>query len=488
MALLAQDALIMVLYGRKEEIRRLKEKYRKNQATLIVLYGRRRVGKTALVEFSFQNEVLWKFEGLEGASSQSQLKNFHHQLCSYTQTKANQKKLPSEDWTKNWNDAFKALAEALKKQKRKPVIVFFDEFQWLASMRSPFVSLFKSYWDNSFSKLTHCRFVLCGSISSFMVKKVIRSKALYGRIDTEINLKPLLLFETQLFFGGKRTNQEIIEIAMALGCIPQYLKELNPSLSLRQNLNENAFSQSGFFFQEFSRLFISHFGKHPIYQNMIEKLSQKPLNAEELAKKCSLKTGGRFSDLLFDLELAGFIEKVTPVHKSLYSKQICYRIYDEYLHFYFRFIKPNQAQIIQGHLDSSSLTGQPSYQQWQGLAFERLCRKNARLIAEYLRFSGIQYKGGSWFTRQKKNTPGAQIDLLFERADRVLTVCEMKYVDSLSGEKITQEFDHKIKILQNDYPKFGIQKVLILGKKIAPPEKIKKYFDCILFAEDIFFD
>ena len=470
-----------MIYGRKDEVRLLREKNWRKQAALVVIYGRRRVGKTSLIEFAYQNETVWKFEGLEGDSSQVQLKHFYQKLCFYLPELRSKGLSPS-----NWSDGLVLLAEELKKQN-KPVIVFFDEFQWLASQRSPFVSLFKSYWDNYFLKLRYCRFILCGSISSFMVKKVIRSKAFYGRIDTEINLLPLPLPDAALFFEKKRERSEVIEIAMTLGCIPQYLKELNPDFSLKQNLKEYAFSQSGFFFQEFHRLFISHFGKNLIYEKIIEKLSQKTQSAEQLATYCLTQTGGRFSDLLSDLELAGFIEKYSPLDSGLHSKLILYRIYDEYLHFYFRFIKPNTQQIIHGHFEPSLLLNNVTYRQWQGIAFERLCRKNSKLIAEYLRFSGIEYRCGSWFSHENKNSSGAQIDLLFERKDRILTVCEMKHTESLSGEKLVQDFEKKIKTLKQNYPRFGVQKILILGETIEIPDKVKKYFDSILFAEDVLF-
>ena len=269
----------MTFYGREDEIRLLREPNFRPQAQLIVVYGRRRVGKTALIEEAYKKEVLWKFEGLEAVSVKIQIKQFIEQLSEYSGDQDLRRKRVAD-----WREAFVLLFEKLKTKK---VVVFLDEFQWLVQMKPQTVSLFKYFWDNFFSKCKGCRFILCGSVSSFIVKKIIRSKALYGRVDTEINLQPLKLKEIRAFLP-QRPEAEVLEFAMTFGGIPKYLLEINPRFSYLQNLNEYAFSQSGYFFQEFPRLFLSHFSKSPHYEKVIVSLVNRTLSTEQLAGCCGV--------------------------------------------------------------------------------------------------------------------------------------------------------------------------------------------------------
>lgn len=464
--------------GRKKELKLLREKNWRNQAQLIVIYGRRRVGKTALIEQAYKDQPIWKFEGLEGVSPKRQLAFFTQQLCTYAG-------LDYQTEIKNmidWQQAFSRLAEAIKKEN---LVIFFDEFQWLANMDEAFVSLFKYYWDNEFSKKNNCRFVICGSVSSFIIKKVLYSKALYGRVDTEICLKPLNLNETLAFFTDK-TTEECLNIYMAFGGIPQYLLELNPKLSYIQNINEYALSQNGFFFNEFNRLFISHFATVPHYEKILLSLNNQKKTLDQLAAACDIKKGGNFSRLLDELIMAGFIEKEAPIGVSKNSKIIRYRLLDEYLNFYFTFIYPHVAAIQKGQF-LFHLFDMQKLKQWQGYAFERLCLKHATEIATHLRFSGIAFQAGAWFQRAAKRNTAIQVDLLFIRKDKVLSICEIKYVDSLVGSKIIENFNKKLSLIQDYFPSYSLQKVLILGKKIHIPKNIQQFFDAILLASDIFF-
>jgi AAA+ ATPase superfamily predicted ATPase len=465
-------------WGRKDEIRELQEVNWRKRAQLIVVYGRRRVGKTSLVEHAYQDQVIWKFEGLESESPKKQLQGFLGDLAIY----AGKPELKNYQ-NLTWKEALTLLAKEIKNKK---LILFIDEFQWLANMKPSFVSLFKSIWDNQLRKNPHLRCVLCGSISSFMVKKVISSKALYGRVDTEINLQPLKNHEIDTFFSGTRSKNEILQINMIFGGIPLYLEELNVKFSLIQNLNEYAFKQHGFFFQEYRRLFINHFADTPIYEKILSNLVEKPMAPEELANVCQTTTGGRFTDRLLDLELAGFIKRYSPLNKGHKSKIIHYRLYDEYLHFYYRFILPNIQEILNGQIASHDISSSQEFKQWQGYAFERLCLKHVHYIARALQFSGIRYKSGPWFQRRSKNVPGAQIDILFERADHIITICECKYTSKINEKSLIDSFENKLEALSQSYSSYGKQTVLILGKKCPIPSSIERYFNEILFAEDIF--
>lgn len=458
--------------GRQLEIELLRETNWRDHAPLIVVYGRRRVGKTALVEKAFENEVIWKFEGLENATVKSQLLNFMEQLSLYSGLEKG-----SFGTISNWRGALLGLEECLKGKK---VVVFFDEFQWLAGMKAGFVSLFKYFWDNYFQKHKKCRFIICGSVSSFIIRKVLHSKALYGRVSSEINLLPLSFKETALFLPDKST-EELLEIVMTFGGVPKYLKELNPKYTYLQNLNEYAFRQNGFFLREFQRLFISHFSHTPYYEKILITLSNTKKDISQLARSCGAKKGGSFSQVLDDLVLAGFIEKETPVDKDAKSKIIRYGLKDPYLNFYFTFIVKNVPSIQQGHFKFHQVDVK-KLEQWHGYAFERLCRQHSLEIASYLKFSGIQYRAGPWFRGGPK---GAQVDLMFIRKDKVITLCEIKHVDRLSS-RLTEEFERKVRVIKEHFPFHGIQKVLVLAQSTKVSRSVKQYFDEIVPSDSVF--
>ena len=479
--------------GRNRELKQLRLGNWRSKAQLVCMYGRRRVGKTALIEEAYrQGFSMFKFEGIEGVSQKRQLHHFLQTLKDYFPAAGK----AAVDSINNWEEALRLLARQLKsksinaQKSAQKKVVFFDEFQWMASDRSELVSLFKKVWDQEFSRLPECRFVLCGSVSSFMVRKVIRSKALYGRVDTEIRLEPFTLEEMSQFFKGRRDALEVLETALTLGGIPQYLLELNPDLSLHLNLNELAFSPNGFLFHEFQRLFVSHFGKNPIYEKIISTLALQSLSADELATKLKTKTGGHFTSLLEDLEMAGFIERVVPLQKqSVRSKIARFRIHDEYLHFYFRFIAPKKREIQNGNVQFGSFRVQKTFEQWRGYAFERLCRKNSRMIAETLGFAGIEYVAGSWFQAKNAVSAGTQVDLLFERSDRVLTLCEMKVKAPQNPVALAKELKARAEHVLSSYSKkMTVQQILIVLEPLTQKQlvKLKSCFEQVFTASDLF--
>lgn len=468
-------------HGREDELRALREKNWRNRGMLIAVYGRRRVGKTALVEYAFKDHVLWKFEGIENGNTRAQIRYFLKQLSHFAR--------PEHDFSaSDWDEALSLLDKEISRiEKRRPerLVLFFDEFQWLCEMKSELVSIFKYHWDNFLSRRSWCTCILCGSVSSFIVKNVIHSRALYGRVDLEMNLLPLSIRESRLFLKGSLCERQTLDVHMILGGVPQYLLELNPGMSLIQNLNEYAFKPTGFFFNEFNRLFISHFASHAVYEKILRVLSSGRSPLSELAKKCGASSGGSFSDRLHEMELAGFIQKQIPVDKGEKSRLPRYCINDEFLHFHFKFIAPNSHNIATGRYSFQSVLKSRGYSQWRGFALERLCRKHAVHIADHQRFSGIDYKVGPWFKR-KPDTSGARVDLLFIRSDNVLTACEIKYASRLHSAALIRDFEKKCHALQKAFPSHAIEKILILGKAVGKSATLHAYFDHILTADVLF--
>jgi len=473
----------MRFLGREEELAVLRRENWRGKAELVVVYGRRRVGKTALVEEAYRDDLLWKFEGIENADRATGIRFFLRQLQQYSSCHA--------EWiVDDWDKALELLAKALSSEAAGHsgrVVVFFDEFQWMCGMEEGLVSIFKYHWDNSFSALANCVFVLCGSVSSFIVKKVVKSRALCGRIDLEIDLKPFCPSESKALLEGSLMANAMLEVQMIFGGVPQYLLELDPRMSLAQNLDESAFKPTGFFFREFERLFISHFARHAVYERVLRALSDRPLGLPALAAAVETTVGGTFSERLKDLELAGFVGRQRPVGKGEKSKLLKITLEDEYLHFYFSFIRPNSRAILTGNIAFQRLANSGAFHQWLGYAFERLCRKNAAVIAARLGFSGVNYEAGPWFARKGLAGHGAQVDLLFRRADKVLTLCETKHARRLQLDRVETGFGTKEDALLDAFPGYVVERVLILGRAVSNADSAKGFCHQVVLASDLFF-
>ena len=472
----------MKFIGRKRELKKLREWLTEwNRPFLSVIYGRRRVGKTRLVNEAFKDSPFLSFEGLEGQSSTEQKKAF---LLRLARQSGNQfyEKIEGASWI----EILTLLSDFIKdKYGKKPVAILFDEFQWMASGRTKLVSALKFVWDNYFQKQNLVHLVLCGSICSFLVKKVLRSKALHGRVDLEINLKPLRVTEIKEVFIPKRSLKEVLELYMVLGGIPRYLEMVKKNRSTANNLSQLAFSPNGFLVDEFDRIFASHFGSNPAYEAIVSFLSTgRGFNTKSISQGCSIAKGGRLSTYLDELELAGFIESYVPVNKPEAARLTRWRLADPYLRFYFKFILPNKRAIARStrELGYGKIVSGQQYAIWRGLAFEHLCRYHHEEIARALGFSAVRYNSGAWFGRGEN---GAQIDLLFHRADSVVTLCELKFQDRPIGCQVVKDVERKISVLPNPN-NWTIERVLLTSS--APSKALIEadYFHRVLTVDEVF--
>ena len=441
----------MQFIGRKKELETLGKLATRDNA-IAVIYGRRRIGKSLLIKEFLKKQNALFFEGIEGAPKRQQLKNFILQLNHQTGN--------SFKNVQSWSEAFLNLETVLKK---KPMWIVLDEFQWMANYRSEIVSELKMIWDQYLYGIPNVSMILCGSIASFMTTNVVKSKAMYGRTDAVIHLKEFKLNESRKMLMSYGF-QELIDTQMILGGVPKYLELLSGYSSLYQALNDLAFTETGYFVEEFDRIFVSHFAKNNDYLKIIDTLAKHPygLFRKELVKIAGIDSGGGLSNHLLNLESAGFIKSIHPIDKAINSRIIKFYISDAYLRFYYSFIKPNLKQIkSERGLDFNTLTQTPSFLNWRGRAFENVCTQHAEKIAEILGFSGINYRVGPYFRAPQKNKPGIQVDLIFDRDDNVLTLCEMKSSKSQISINVEKEINHKVELLQQQYPRHTIQPVLI---------------------------
>ena len=447
---------------------------------LTAVYGRRRIGKTRLIEEAAKGSRFLKFEGLEGDSEEEQKRHFLHTLYSYSGRREHQV-LHSD----NWIDLFVLLSDFLGQE---PAIVLFDEVQWMAAEKPGLVSRLKFAWDNYFLKNNRVHLILCGSVSSFLVKRIINSKALYGRIDLVLHLREMSVRELGTAFMGDRSTHEQLEYYLAVGGIPKYFELLDDSQSARLNLHRLSFSKDAFFFNEFGRLFVSHFGKSQHYRNVVRELAAKPfLSRTDLIARASLPQGGSASRILDELELAGFTDNYGPLGNDDARMLKRYRVADCFLRFYFSFIYPMRKRIGPTPLPMHQALPDSQFPGWKGLAFEHFCGQSSRALAELLGFSAVRYDVGPWFGREDMKT-GAQVDLLFRRADNVLTLCEVKHKKSL-GTEVISEVERKVEILLDSPLTRGkgltIERVLVSAYPVPQSVEAQGYFSRIIGLDEL---
>ncbi len=441
--------------GREKELRLLQSAIGAKKPSIAVVYGRRRIGKSELIKRSLGSRPTVYFEGLENRAKQEQIQGFLFQLCYQTGREVGSLRATS------WREAFAHLYNELKTRKAHIVL---DEFQWMANYRSEIVADLKMMWELYISRLDGTTLILCGSIASFMITRVIKSSALYGRTDLVVHLKEFLLPETNEMLKNQGTL-ETIEAQMILGGVPKYLELVRDRSSLYSAMEDLAFTETGYLTDEYARIFTSHFGRSPAYEKIIRTLAKHPYGMfrQQVSEEASVEPGGGLTTHLKDLESAGFISSSTPFHKGHNSRLLKYHLSDAYLRFYFSFIEPNLARIRSGTQTNifGQITQKGTFNAWMGRAFEYLCMHHASRITEILGFHGIEFSFGPYFRAPKKDDRGMQIDLIFDRADNVITLCEMKYSLNPIGIGIIQETERKAEILQRTFRKKTIQKVLI---------------------------
>lgn len=466
--------------GRKDEIQYITKASGTGEAAILIVYGRRRVGKTELIEHVLHDRNLIKLEGVEDGDTGAQMERVLYQV-----SKAFDDRYISKMQFNTWLELFDFIASKIGEGKWT---LYLEELQWLAEYKNELISDLKYVWDNALRYNPNLLLILCGSSPSFMQNQVVHSKALYNRSIYELNLSEFSLSETQEFLEN-RSQREVMDAYLTVGGIPEYLKRIKQHSSIYIGICEESFKKNSYFGNEKNRIFISSFATSSHYQDVVDFLSQvKFANKKDIEKFLHTKGGGTLTNILKDLELCGFIERYLPYQADANSNLVRYCISDNYLRFYFKFISPLSTRIKQGDFNRSPLhaLNKESYQKWLGLSFERYCRKHSQMIAKIIGFSAVHYKSGAFFNRATiKEQMGYQIDLVFDRADHVLTICEIKYTQTKIGTEVIEEFEKKLRQL-TDTKKKKIEKVLISANGATDALLDRAYFDRIITLEDIF--
>ncbi|MGZ3769122.1 MAG: ATP-binding protein [Bdellovibrio sp.] len=463
------------MIGRQAELNFLKRTSHSNKAELGIIYGRRRIGKSTLLQSLLKKGDLY-FEGIKGYSKQKQIRHFTQQLAIQTNT------VPVD--AKSWDDAFRALTTYIEKKR---IYVVFDELPWMASGQKELIALLKYFWDNHWKKNTKLHMVLCGSIASFMVKHVVHSEALHNRKTYEFKLGPLPIEEAYQFFP-KLPSELVLKYLLIFGGIPKYLEQIRIEDSFNGNINKLCFRKNSFFLNEFDTVFKEQFKTAKTYTKIVKALSQSSKSKEELAEELGISPGGGFTEYLNNLEMGDFIRSFNAFNfvGGVKDKTRKYYLWDEWLRFYFSFIKPNESKIrINTSQDLFSMISEGRRNQYFGIAFENLILKNVEHLFRLLDISLGEIKNFGPFFRFSR-TPGGkgvQIDLLIETNDNTLTLVECKNAAQPIGESIIREIDLKIKSAR--FPKkYFLRKVLVTGGTVTSGLKKKGYFSQIIYFED----
>jgi AAA+ ATPase superfamily predicted ATPase len=473
--------------NREDEIERLKNIEGREEPAIIIMYGRRRVGKTELLEQVFRARNILKFEGIEGQDQQYQIQSVLEQIAHYSNSP-----LVAKLQISKWREVFRLIYSGCE---QGTWTIYLEELQWLACYEDELIAELKYAWDNYFRRNPKILVILCGSSPSFMLNHVIRSKALYNRSQHEIALSEFNILNVKKFLRPQRSLREIMDAYLTVGGIPEYLRYVDEESSVLLGLCKNSFTRDSFFLGEYQKVFISSFAKNPHFQEIIELLSKKRFcTRQEIGKHLKINSGGSLSQLLQDLESCGFISKYSPYNVGSNSRIVRYHISDQYLQFYFKFIKPLKEDIKNGDFTQNPLEALPAdaYRTWLGFAFERWCRKSQRTIAKILGFERVKYRHGAYFARNtsKKKEPSlrdSQIDLIFERADHVLTICEVKYTLTAVSDQVISEFEDKLQSLSElTKDKFSIERVLISASGAKESVAATGYFSKIITLEDLF--
>ena len=409
----------MKIVGRVEEQRLLESCYASNKPEFIVVYGRRRVGKTFLIRETFQGRFCFRFTGYANVTRERQLFRFNTALREFSG-----KDYPQ---AKDWFVAFDQLRSLIEESQiggRK--VVFLDEMPWMDNRKSDFLSALEGFWNGWASGREDILLIVCGSAASWIVGKLFGNKGgLHNRVTRRIHIEPFSLKECEDFLrsrGFVYDRRMVLESYMVFGGIPYYMDLLEKEYSVSQNVDRLCFSQNGALVNEFSDAFASIFEKPGLYMEIVSALAQKAsgMNRYEIVEKTDCSNGGTLTRVLDDLERCGFVRKFSEYGKR--SKGAVFQLIDLFSLFY---LKQMQGRISLGGSNWTNALRSGERNAWNGYAFEIVCFWHIPQIKKRLGISGVSTVVYTW--RSRNAVPGAQIDMVIDRMDGIVNLCEMKY-------------------------------------------------------------
>jgi AAA+ ATPase superfamily predicted ATPase len=462
--------------GRELELKKLLDLRKKSTSSLVVLMGRRRIGKSTLIEETGEHYKKYlSIAGLaprEGMDNISQLRNFHAQL----QENFKQVIPPFFDWY----SALNGLAQLTKKGEW---LILLDEISWMGAYDNDFPGQLKVAWDKYFKKNNSLTLVLCGSVSSWIDKNLLKNADFVGRVSLQMTLEELPLKICNEFWASKKnqiSSLEKLKILSVTGGIPKYLEEIILSKAAEENILRLCFTPEGPLFHEFDKIFNEIFLKrNATYNRIVRKLSDKKFQTSDLARALKLEPNGDFSECLHNLEISGFIKKdFTYDLKGKKQGTARYRLKDNYLRFYFKYIEPNKAKIINKNFSFDSVYQFSNWEITVGFQFENLILQNLPELYQILDIKASNVvAAGPYFQKKTARTKGAcQIDILITTEHKTIYLCELKVRDKIDNSSI-KEVQNKIKTLQ--IPRgYSIRPILIYEGDLSLKNEyeLKRFF------------
>ena len=417
-------------------------------AQMLVVYGRRRIGKTFLIREYFDDRFAFKHT----AVSPMELKDRDNEGELLYRIQLNEfavslRRYGSKDESaiKDWSDAFHRLEALLERKRSKgKMVVFIDELPWLDTPRANFLSAFEHFWNDWGSGKHNVLLVVCGSAMSWMLDNIINNKGgLYGRTNCEMHLHPFTLSETETYLQSRRVmldRYDVVQAYMVTGGVAYYLSYFQPGLSLAENIDAIYFDENGFMQTEYDRLFTSLFAHDDGYRKIVEVLSENRygLTREVVAERAGLSLGGTLSDMLKGLVKSDLVMTYWNFGES--KRILYYKLTDMFCLFYLGFVQKNPTNNRTYWRDNQN---SPKLNSWRGRAFEDVCFVHQTELRGALGIGGVQAEVYPWHATAEGGAPGAQIDMLIERADRVVNLCEMKY--SQDEFAISKDYDERLR-------------------------------------------
>lgn len=475
-----------ILIGRAEEQKILNQKLTTGTPELIAVYGRRRVGKTYLIRTTLKDSIVFEMTGIHEASLKEQLRNFS--LALGLAIKSPAPLATADSWLQAFHDLDKYLLDTIDADK--PAVLFFDEFPWTHTPRSNFLRAFDHWWNSSGTKRPNLKVVICGSAASWMIEKIFNDRGgLHNRVTQRIRLLPFTLGETEAYLSHKGAvldHYQILQLYMAMGGIPYYLQHIVPGESAAQIIDRLCFTANGILKSEFKNLYESLFTNSEQHEKVIRTLAKKGkgLTRQEIIEECKLTTGGSTSKMLKELEESGFITPYIPFGKTV--NESIYKLTDEYSLFYQKFIENTK---VSGEGAWLRQAGTASYISWSGFSFESVCHKHTVQIKKALGIGGVLTEESNWRHHPGRGSgqSGAQIDLLLDRQDRCINICEMKFASDefAIDKKYAGELDNKVNVFRRET---GTKKTLFLTMITTYGVKKNDYYTGRVLAEVVMED
>lgn len=476
--------------GREKEMESLRSLLVKRTGSLVACRGRRRIGKSTLIEeFARINGCRFiEIDGLmprEGMTNEVQLRNFTDKLGAATNREIGS--------VTNWREAFGRLNQVI--DDAEWTVVLLDEISWMGKYDPDFPGQLKSSWDSKLKKHDRLIVVVCGSVSAWISKNILKSAGFAGRFSRDIVLKELPISLCRRFWGAAADRiaaREILDVLSVTGGVPRYLEEIDPTLSAEENIRRLCFRRDGTLFNDFEAIFDQVFGDEcEVKRSVLEILSEGPKTCSEIAAALGVGRGGSISESLDVLAESGFVAKDEGYNPETGkpARQSRYRICDNYTRFYLKYIKPHETEILADRYSVASLELLPEWNTWLGYQFENLVVNNANELFEQLHLGGIPILSAAPYMKRGKkradgsHEPGLQIDLLVQTR-RSVCVVEVKRKNAIE-ESVESEVAEKLRRLP--VPD-GISKrtALVYEGNLAPVIRGNGFFDALISADDLF--